>query len=257
MDIDAEQEVFPLGVNDREMPQNLFENPEMLLQFLLTAWASNLNVPYAHMDSLLRVMKIFVSSLLQPSEDLFQFNLPKFPQTIKTIFSRYGLWDARESFEMFICCANGHLVKQSSVIDDKHQLVGANRCASLSIEGEECGEPLLKEIKSVRGKSSYHPLKSVPFRGFIRHLKKLFKKKSFVKSFDQWKHLPNISPTIGDISDSQRWMNFRSFLDEDGFRVLLQMGIDWCAAVSCASSFSFVWAGFPGFTCRNSSLGFL
>lgn len=201
--------------------ENLTENSNVLLQFLLTTWCIQNNTPYSQMTSLLKSLKIFIRSLSESEE------FCGFPVTMKTVFKRFEIWEPRNSFQIYCACENHHIVRKSTLVDDDHILLRPNLCEQF-VDGVPCNTPFLKTLRSRTGQRIYRPLRAAPFFGITQGLRKLVAQEWFVSFLNSWETMAevDISPSMGDFCDGPRFGRWKVWL-RSGVNVLLILSIDW------------------------------
>lgn len=176
---------------------------------MISNWAIANKIPLAQVSQL-EIQNSILSTLVE--NDLLkpeQFTR-SLPTTARTVYKQLGIWK-EDLFDEYACCVNHHLHPQSffAFFDHNCDLVRLMFCEettfgkTASKTREVCAQPVKRDCFT-HWQNSFRPVKLAPYRGITRCLRVLFRRKWFVDNLDHWKHLPDISPALGDLYHGAR-----------------------------------------------------
>lgn len=189
---------------------------------------SESHTPEVKMDRLVQGLKLFLNSCTEKLEncecdcDLPDFST--FPKFFRTIMSHFKSWNVGHEYDEYCVCSRHHL-KLRSELETPDGVIAA--CPAKLPDGSDCSEPLFKEAKTKLGGTKLVPIKSFLYRGFRRPLETLFRQYGGYDP-NQWKDLPDVSPTVCDFYTSRLWKASTPFFNKlDGKNVMLWLSVDW------------------------------
>ena len=172
--------------------------------------------------------------------------VPSFPESIITnlpkskkdaLFVNAGY---HKRFIKYVCCPSCHNIYEWSdcVVQNSNGEVDSALCYFQPFPNhpqkqhqQQCGQRLMKKIKSVRGNSSFHPHLIYCYKSVIESLQELMLRTGFVEKCELWRQR-NVSPgTYSDVYDGKVWKDFmyvnrQSFLASP-FNYAFHLNVDW------------------------------
>lgn len=205
---------------------NLSDNPEALLQYVLSFFFSKDGTKYDSQYSLLCLLRDY--GVLTGST-AFE-SLPKTPDGL---FSHFGAWDHKDATSKYAICSNHHIIELDTLRDVNGEL-NDRVCGRVGLDGAPCQSNFLKQTHSSTGRIYNEVKKPVPWVGLVSHLKSFFGHQWFMSELESSRNTPDLDGDArGDIRDSEKFVRVRLYLEREGKRyaVQLKIFIDWLVVV--------------------------
>ena len=143
----------------------------------------------------------------------------------------------RDDFQKVVVCKRcGSTYKYEECIDARNNV---KQCSYIRFPNhpwpskrKPCSFPLLKCVKTTKGRDRFLPHKLYCYQSIVKVLQKLVKSETFINNCFSWRELCHEEDTLFDIYDGRVWREFcgtdeQKFFFSDGLNIGFLLNVDW------------------------------
>ena len=154
-----------------------------------------------------------------------------------------------DTFQQFVCCPACHSIYpwEDCINKLSDGLVESKVCSFQAFphhpqraRQRQCGESLMKMIKSSNGKVSLYPKLIYCYKSVIESLRDLVAKTRFIEKCELWRDENTLNDVYSDVYDGQVWKDFLCFNGVPFYLLLSTM------------YFNSIWIGSNHFSAHNT-----
>lgn len=225
-----------LPLLEMESPDSRTTQARNILHYFLLFMLLFKAIHHVSNNALESLMDYFVQIIYhtEPTNEVLITFCVMFPSSLLAAKTLIGL--TGENFYSFLVCPKCTKVyKESEIIKSRNGIQYAVLCGNIPYArgkySKACGEPIVRRVRSVTGKTRFVPYKQYHYKSPIDSIEEILSKPGIEEECMKWKSRTDTVDELSDIYDGKVWRNFQKYNGQDFLNIPNNYGIminvDW------------------------------